>query len=335
MRRIIIILLFVCCLFSCKQASKGVAKQISKEAVEVVEKTAVKKASKQAIKKSARKAGKAATKLSNSADDIAKGAAKASKVAKRRPVPFIRYSGMKALKNMKAFPELTGYLTKFEKNFGPNFNIDKLAIKRTIKGMRIEFKGTRSSIMVRKNGTVYASGGSVVKYTKKGRQFVGELNEFLEQPLPNTRYVIDDYINIFTNEDGLPKRVEVNSRKLYSRKIKGHFDRGDKFSDYSKQMLYSKFDINPSGIDYGHLVRRELGGINEIINALPMRAELQRSGSRWYELEMLEINACKGKAKKVKGIMDIEYSKDLSKYSVKVQKIIDGVVHTEVFDNLL
>ena len=92
------------------------------------------------------------------------------------------------------------------------------------------------------------------------------------------------------------------------------------------------FGVNNSDFDYSHLVRRELGGVNESINAVPMPHVDQGSGSRWFTIEDAEIKKCKeylasnGASGRVTSVIDIKYVPDGSALKLDVKKMQNGKV---------
>lgn len=98
-----------------------------------------------------------------------------------------------------------------------------------------------------------------------------------------------------------------------------------------KKQFFERWKVSNSQYDYGHLVRREIGGPNETINALPMKRELQRSGSKWFDLENQEVTSCE-LGKEVISDIKIKYYKD--HYEITVTKKIDGKKVTAVFKDL-
>lgn len=214
-----------------------------------------------------------------------------------------------------------------EKKCGPNFAIDNLKVMKQGKETIIEFAGTRSRMSI-KDGLITAKSGSIAKSTSAGTVIDGELNQFLINKIPNTRYKVDDYIIYETDHLGMTKYVEAHSSELYKRMQQAGVYHSGIDKGTREQLLKQFGDFDPNTVDYGHLLRREIGGPNESINALPMLHKKQGSGSRWFKLEEKEVKACKA-GKDVKSKMWIEYSPDRKSFSIKVEKIIDGKTITE------
>ena len=62
-----------------------------------------------------------------------------------------------------------------------------------------------------------------------------------------------------------------------------------------------------------------------------MKCDFQRSGSNWFELEELEVQACEN-GQRVLSEMKIKYFDN--HYEIEVKKVIDGVETKEVFGDL-
>ena len=224
-------------------------------------------------------------------------------------------------------------IESLEKKCGPNFALDNLKVMKQGKETIIEFAGTRSRMSI-KEGVITAKSGSIAKSTSTGKIVDGELNQFLINKIPNARYKVDDFIIYETDHLGMTKYVEAHSSELYKRMQQaGVFHSG--IDKGTREKLLKQFgEFDPNTVDYGHLLRREIGGPNESINALPMLHKKQGSGSRWFKLEEKEVKACKA-GKDVKSKMWIDYSPDHKSFSIKVEKTIDGEVITETFKDLI
>ena len=242
------------------------------------------------------------------------------------------FKGIEALNKLDDMPALKQLVSGFEKKLGPNFALDNLVVRRAGKETIVEFAGTKSVVRI-KNGVIAAKSGSIVRKTPAGNVVEGELNQFLNNPLPNTQYVVDDFIKYETNHLGQTIGLEVNTSKLFQKMQREGLSHGDIHGETRNELLKRFGDFDSNSIDYGHLFRRELGGPNEAINALPMKKEMQRSKSKWYKFEQKEVDACKS-GKDVKMKMRIDYSPD-GKYSVFVEKQIDGKTYRQVFTDLL
>ena len=109
-------------------------------------------------------------------------------------------------------------------------------------------------------------------------------NFFLDYVLPNKRYVID---GVEYRTDKLGRTTFA--QKLYTpetyKNIKMKSDLDNNRRDF---MVRHKNGRGTNIDDAGHIFQRNLGGINEGINLVPMRKEWQRSGGEWRKLEEME-----------------------------------------------
>jgi len=81
--------------------------------------------------------------------------------------------------------------------------------------------------------------------------------------------------------------------------------------------------------DAGHILQRNLGGINEVINLVPMDNDWQRSGGEWRSLESKEESLIKeaqnNGAKNIVSRRELIYEGDSKRPSkIKFETIIDG-----------
>ena len=155
------------------------------------------------------------------------------------------------------------------------------------------------------------------------------MNEFLNNPLPNTKYETEGgLLNFHTDQFGKTAYVECHSSELY--KTMKNNPRSE-LAGENKTPLVQKKGGQKGIHDSGHLQANATGGLNESINLLPMKSGKNRGGP-WKKLELKELNAIK-KGQDVKRRQWITYNPDGS-YSIKVELTIDGKTTTEVFNHL-
>lgn len=230
-----------------------------------------------------------------------------------------RLTGADALKALDDIPQVKKITQELQQHSPAHFTNDKLYIERIGKSKIIGFEGTSSKIEITPKGTIRAQAGS----TKK----VGEMNEFLNNPLPNTKYETEGgLLNYQTDNLGRTTSVECHSSELYRT-----VQRGDLPSQNKKELVIKKG--GKAGVhDSGHIQQRSMGGLNESINLLPMKSQLQQHG-RWAKLEREERKAIAA-GKDVWSRKWITYNPDGS-YSIKVELTIDGKTITpKPFDDL-
>lgn len=230
-----------------------------------------------------------------------------------------RLTGVDALKALDDIPQVKKTIQKLQQQSPAHFTNDKLYIEQIGKSRIVGFEGTPSKIEITPKGTIRAQAGS----TKK----VGEMNEFLNNPLPNTKYETEGgLLNYQTDNIGRTSYVECHSSEL-SRTVQ----RGGLAAENSTELVIKKG--GKQGLhDSGHIQQRSMGGLNESINLLPMKSNLQQHG-RWAKLEREERKAISA-GKDVWSRKWITYNPDGS-YSIKVELTIDGKTTTpKPFDDL-
>lgn len=232
------------------------------------------------------------------------------------------FTGREALKLLDDSPELMKRIMKLEAEKGPLFNLDNLVVKKSGKHRIVEFAGTNSRIEIKGN-QIFAKGGSTTSN--------GAMNEFLNNPLPNTTYHVDDYLKYATDAQGKTIYEECHSSELVKK-----VSRTSLPSENKTRLVQAKG--GKQGVhDSGHIQQFSTGGLNEDINLLPMRSSAQRGGE-WAKFEKAERDAIHA-GHDVRNRKWITYNPDGS-YTIKVEQIITdkttGKVSkkTKTFNNL-
>ena len=218
-------------------------------------------------------------------------------------------------------------------------NEEDLVVETTKDGWtRVSYKGETSkwtSIEISPDKkTIKANGGSLIDdaHPKGGPQ-----NEFLNHPLPNKTYIVDESTIYQTNSEGLVVKVDSNITKSYQTHGIGNETRGGR-PDYNQ--VKKENNGNPTLDDGGHAVGKALGGCNESINITPQLKTINRGGD-WKQLERDMLEAAQ-RGQKVEFSMEIKYAKGSrrpDKYVVEVK--IDGKPYTLngdsklIFDNAI
>ena len=232
-----------------------------------------------------------------------------------------RLTGADAFKALDDMPDIKKQVIKLQQQSPANFTTDKLFVEKVGKSKVVGFEGTSSKIEISPNGTIRAKGGSTAN--------AGPMNEYLNNPLPNTKYETEGgLLNFHTDQFGKTAYVECHSSELY--KTMKNNPRGT-LAEENKAPLVIKKGGKKGVHDSGHLQAKATGGLNESINLLPMKWSKNRRGP-WRELESKELNAIK-KGKDVWSRKWITYNPDGS-YSIKVELTIDGKTITKPFDDL-
>lgn len=237
-----------------------------------------------------------------------------------------RLTGADAFKALDDMPQTKEIIKQLQKKSPAYFNTEKLYVETVGNVKVVGFDGLPTKMEILPNGTIRARGGS---YSKNG-VVIGDMNEFLNNPLPNTKYETEGgLLNFHTDQFGKTTYVESHSSELH--KTMKNNPRGTLAKENSTQLVQKKG--GQKGIhDSGHIQQRSMGGLNESINLLPMKSRLQQHG-RWAKLEREERKAIAA-GKDVWSRKWITYNPDGS-YSIKVELTIDGkTITNKPFDDL-
>ena len=232
-----------------------------------------------------------------------------------------RLTGADAFKALDDIPMIKEVSEQLQKKSPAYFKTEKLYVEKVGKSKVVGFEGTPSKIEISPNGTIRAKGGSTAN--------AGPMNEYLNNPLPNTKYETEGgLLNFHTDQFGKTAYVECHSSELH--KTMKNTPRSRLAEKNSTQLVQKKG--GQKGIhDSGHLQANATGGLNESINLLPMKRGKNRGGP-WKKLELKELNAIKN-GQDVWSRKWITYNPDGS-YSIKVELTIDGKTITRTFPDL-
>lgn len=150
-------------------------------------------------------------------------------------------------------------------------------------------------------------------------------NMFLDETMPNKTYVIDGTTTFKTDELGRTVLAEQD-RTTPSDDVKADLDD-------NRRTLVDKFKdgLDSNKEDAGHILQKNQGGIDEVINLVPMDNGWQRSGGEWRCLESREETLIKDAqdngAKEIISRRELIYDGDSKRPSkIKFETIIDGKV---------
>ena len=103
-----------------------------------------------------------------------------------------RLTGADAFKALDDMPDIKKQVIKLQQQSPANFTTDKLFVEKVGKSKVVGFEGTPSKIEISPNGTIRAKGGSTAN--------AGPMNEYLNNPLPNTKYETEGgLLNFYTD----------------------------------------------------------------------------------------------------------------------------------------
>ena len=149
-----------------------------------------------------------------------------------------------------------------------------------------------------------------VRYTDRGR--IGNWNKELNNPRPNTTYILDNGDKYYTDANGRVNGVHAelsydpNARNGYQQRVSGRECRA------------------PDDCG-GHLIGAVFGGAGEAINLVPMNSTLNGNGGAWYELEQRWLTALNNNQSVVVQITPNYGANTVRPTSFDVSYNIDGV----------
>lgn len=219
----------------------------------------------------------------------------------------------------KEHPELHAIIEKVSQSrFTKAFSLDDYVVKKLENGsIVLEHKGAPNWRIVMNGNTIKAKGGAV-----QGAKNTG-LNEFLNYPLPNKTYVIDDYMTYKTDEFGrIAESISIfDGDKTIARK---RITVNSEGSNGVPRRKISEIGGKDGEDDFGHLVQMDEGGPNELINQVPMGSKTNRSGI-WREIENYERKMTQQEGKKIVSIRKPLYKGNSRRpYAFKVLITVDG-----------
>jgi hypothetical protein len=222
----------------------------------------------------------------------------------------LKHSGKVVLKEIDDIPGLQEIIKTLQQKY-PSFTDDILTVEHLGNTRKIQFKGTASEIIIDNKGHFHCSSGSTMTR--------GDMNEFLNHPIANARYHVDNgYTQFTTDINGRTTQIECHSSELFKNVQR------NKLASSQRDELRRLYGGVQGIDDAGHIQAHATGGSNELYNLLPMNKEMQRQGSKWAKLEQMELNAIK-KGDDVWSKKNISYNHDGS-YKIDVElKITDAV----------
>lgn len=114
----------------------------------------------------------------------------------------------------------------------------------------------------------------------------GSPNMFLDYVLPNMRYVVEDG-NVIYKTDKLGRTVY--GRKVYTPEYIKTVQKKGRLNGGRRDLMVKQKDSRGAEVDdAGHIFQKNMGGINEGINLVPMNSKWQRNGGQWRNFEKYE-----------------------------------------------
>ena len=133
------------------------------------------------------------------------------------------------------------------------------------------------------NTAMFIQGNTIKAYSGCAENAIQQApNFFLDYLLPNKTYIIDDGKYVF--EVDKLKRTSF-AKAFYTNNMAQKTSLDDNRRAYVQQFKQGR---GTNKDDAGHIFQRNKGGINELINLVPMDNVWQRSGGAWRALEKQE-----------------------------------------------
>lgn len=165
--------------------------------------------------------------------------------------------GKVSLEMLDDVPDVREAVLRIQKNAAEAFSDDKLYVEAVGRSRKVGFSGTASHIIIDDKGVIHASSGMSGKSDA--------VNEFLNTPLPNKKYCVDNAAIFTTDGFGRTIKVECHSSAL------------DK-------------SISRASQEVSELNAKSSRDVKESINRLSMDVKSQCSG-KWTKFEAKEKTA--------------------------------------------
>lgn len=228
--------------------------------------------------------------------------------------------GKKTLRELtavsKEFKQLyESFSSRISKEFA-----DDIAVTQEKQWTRMFSKKFPNSEIKTSGSTVVAKAGS----TKSS----GPVNEFLNHPLKNKTYMVDDAFVYETDDLGRTAVAWADRTKAYNT-----ISRNTQRNSNIQKDVIRRLDGREGLDDAGHLFANNTGGPNELINQVPMSRELNRNG-QWRKLEQMEEKALAA-GKDVKSGRRVIYQGESKRPSAfEFISIIDGEETRLLIENI-
>lgn len=209
---------------------------------------------------------------------------------------------------------------QFQKHISKEF-ADGVVVRTSKEGIEYVSKEFPTSA-IRKNGNVIVGkAGSLIDN--------GPVNEFFNHLLPNSKYVVDDVFIYETDKLGRVVSCSADRTKAF---VNLAGKRNPQRNSNVQKMVVEKLDGKVGFDDAGHLFSNTSGGANELINQVPMNADLNRNGL-WRQLERTEEEALQ-QGKQVYSYRKLLYDGDSKRpYAIEFISEIDGVINKTIVKN--
>ena len=238
------------------------------------------------------------------------------KISKESSGEIVEWTVKKSIKEIAASNKIVKFLLEnFERGINKNFAEDIIA-EVSEEGLELTSRQFPTTKAILKKKSIIAKAGSTIES--------GPVNEFLNFLIPNFKYYIDDCFEYETDRLGRVITAYGDRTKAFNT-LKRNPQRNSAVQSAVIEQMGGTKGVHQSG----HLFANSTGGPNELINQVPMLADVNMHG-RWRELELMEEAALK-EGKQVFSKRKLLYKGDeMGPYAIEFTSIIDGKAFTEI-----
>ena len=225
----------------------------------------------------------------------------------------------------KFYPEMKNVISEICNHSPAYFQKENFIVKRQGDTFSVQYinNGKNTAIALQLTGnSIYAKSGALQGPTN-------QLNDFLNYPMPNKCYYIDNCFEYKTDNQGrvIEACANLNEAKNIPRYTKG------RYPEYPKWV--EEMNGNRNCDDGGHLFATRFNGLAEKINIVPMNRELQRPGGDWFEQYERVTHNFLNENKQIRTKINISYDKNSKRpKALKVRTVADTkTVINKTFNN--
>lgn len=214
--------------------------------------------------------------------------------------PLLSPEDMKNKENMEKMfdehPEMKQLFEKFDHELGEDY-VKNMVVNPIKNGWEVSNKEYPATKMEIKGDTVYAKAGCISEEN-------GEMNQFLNYPMPDKTYVVD---GCFTYKlDNIGRVTEASSDRT---KAATTLERSPLTNTFYQNKVVNDMDGIRGQDDSGHIFAHSTKGPNEMINQVPMNSSFNRNGEWRQNVEKPEENAI-SEGKQVQSTRKFTYEGD-------------------------
>ncbi len=227
--------------------------------------------------------------------------------------------GLELMNEGEILDDIKDVFKSMNENISPDFS-DGIRVEASKEGGLIYKHLIYPATEIRvSDNVIHANAGST--------KLRGQMNQFLNNLSPNKTYVVDGHTSYNTDNLARVMKVTSNRNMAFNDTLSEVTKRSERDSITQKRVVQELGGPERVGIDdSAHLISNSSNGANELINQIPLKAELNRGGElRGFEI--MEENALK-EGKTVFSERELFYEGDSNRPSeIKYSATIDGEYH--------